>query len=65
VKYRSKPALRRGLPVTVTCDGPATFFVAVDFLGHGEDHIDPEAHSGSEGFSLTRNLAAPARRPCT
>ncbi len=23
-KYRSTPTLARGLPVTVTCDGPAT-----------------------------------------
>ena len=56
-KYRSKPALARGLPVTVTCDGPATFFVAVRFTGHGEDHTNPEAHSGVEGVSATVDLA--------
>jgi hypothetical protein len=55
-KYRSKPALARGLPVTVTCDGPATFFVTVKFTGRGEDHIDPQAHSGVEGVSATVNL---------
>jgi hypothetical protein len=27
-QYRVKPASARGLPVTVRCDGPATFFVA-------------------------------------
>jgi hypothetical protein len=56
-KYRIKPALARGLPVTVTCDGPATFFVAVKFTGHGEDHINREAHSGVEGWSATVDLA--------
>jgi hypothetical protein len=56
-KYRLKPALARGLPVTVTCDGPATFFVAVKFTGHGEDHINREAHSGVEGWSATVDLA--------
>jgi hypothetical protein len=56
-KYRLKPALARGLPVTVTCDGAATFFVAVRFTGHGEDHIDREAHNGVEGWSATVNLA--------
>jgi hypothetical protein len=55
-KYRAGPALARGLPVTVTCDGPATFFVAVKFTGHGEDHINPEAHSGVEGVSAIANL---------
>jgi hypothetical protein len=56
-KYRVKPALARGLPVTVTCDGPATFFVAVRFTGHGEDHINRGAHSGVEGVSATFDLA--------
>jgi hypothetical protein len=56
-KYRLKPALARGLPVTVSCDGPATFFVAVRFTGHGEDHINREAHSGVEGWSATVDLA--------
>jgi hypothetical protein len=56
-KYRVKPALARGLPVTVTCDGPATFFVAMRFTGHGEDHISREAHPGYEGFSATVDLA--------
>ena len=52
-----KPALARGLPVSVTCDGPATFFVAMRFTGHGEDHISREAHPGYEGFSATVDLA--------
>jgi hypothetical protein len=56
-KYRVKPALARGLPVTVTCDGPATFFVAMRFTGHGEDHISRQAHPGYEGFSATVDLA--------
>lgn len=56
-KYRVKPALARGLPVTVTCDGPATFFVAMRFTGHGEDHISREAHPGWEGMSATVDLA--------
>ena len=56
-KYRVKPALARGLPVTVTCDGLATFFVAMRFTGHGEDHISREAHPGYEGFSATVDLA--------
>ena len=56
-KYRAKPALARGLPVTVTCDGPATFFVAMRFTGHGEDHISREAHPGYKGFSATVDLA--------
>jgi hypothetical protein len=56
-KYRVKPALARGLPVTVTCDGPATFFVAMRFTGHGEDHISRAAHPGYEGFSATVDLA--------
>ena len=62
-KYRSAPALARGLPVTVTCDGPATFFVAMRFTGHGEEHISREAHPGYEGFSATVDLADAARRP--
>jgi hypothetical protein len=57
-KYRVKPALARGLPVTVTCDGPATFFVAMRFTGHGERYISRGAHPGSEGFSATVDLAA-------
>jgi hypothetical protein len=56
-KYRVKPALARGLPVTVTCDGPATFFVAMRFTGHGEKHISRAAHPGFEGFSATVELA--------
>jgi hypothetical protein len=56
-KYRVKPALARGLPVTVKCDGPATFFVAMRFTGHGEDHISREAHPGWEGMSATVDLA--------
>jgi hypothetical protein len=56
-KYRVKPALARGLPVTVTCDGPATFFVAMRFTGHGEKHISRAAHPGHEGFSKTVDLA--------
>jgi hypothetical protein len=56
-KYRIKPAAARGLPVTVTCDGPATFFVAMRFTGHGEKHISRGAHPGSEGFSKTVDLA--------
>jgi hypothetical protein len=56
-KYRVKPAAARGLPVTVTCDGPATFFVAMRFTGHGEDHISREAHPGWEGMSTTVDLA--------
>jgi hypothetical protein len=56
-KYRLKPALSRGLPVTVTCDSHATFFVAVRFTGHGEDHINREAHNGVEGWSATVDLA--------
>jgi hypothetical protein len=61
-KYRLKPALARGLPVTVSCDGPATFFVAVRFTGHGEDHINREAHSGVEGVSATVDLAGAGSR---
>jgi hypothetical protein len=61
-KYRVKPALARGLPVTVKCDGPATFFVAVRFTGHGEDHISREAHSGVEGLSATVDLAEAGSR---
>jgi hypothetical protein len=57
-KYRVKPASARGLPITVTCDGPATFFVAMRFTGHGEDHISREAHPGWEGMSATVDLAA-------
>jgi hypothetical protein len=56
-KYRVKPALARGLPVTVTCDGPATFFVAMRFTGHGEKHISRDAHPGWEGMSATVDLA--------
>jgi hypothetical protein len=56
-KYRVKPALARGLPVTVKCDGPATFFVAMRFTGHGEEHISRAAHPGYEGFSATVDLA--------
>ena len=56
-KYRVKPASARGLPVTVTCDGPATFFVAMRFTGHGERHISRQAHPGYEGFSATVDLA--------
>jgi hypothetical protein len=55
-KYRVKPASARGLPVTVACDGPATFFVAMRFTGHGEDHISREAHPGWEGMSATVDL---------
>jgi hypothetical protein len=57
-KYRVKPALARGLPVTVTCDGPATFFVAMRFTGRGEKYISRAAHPSSEGFSATVDLAA-------
>jgi hypothetical protein len=56
-KYRVKPAAARGLAVTVTCDGPATFFVAMRFTGHGEKHISRAAHPGFEGFSATVELA--------
>jgi hypothetical protein len=56
-KYRVKPALARGLPVTVKCDGPATFFVGVTFTGHSQDHINQGAHSGVEGVSATVDLA--------
>jgi hypothetical protein len=61
-KYRVKPALARGLPVTVTCDGPATFFVAMRFTGHGEQHISRSAHPGYEGFSATVDLAGAGSR---
>jgi hypothetical protein len=61
-KYRVKPALARGLPVTVTCDGPATFFVAMRFTGHGERHISRQAHPGYEGFSATVDLAGAGSR---
>jgi hypothetical protein len=61
-KYRVKPALARGLPVTVTRDGPATFFVAMRFTGHGEDHISREAHPGWEGMSATVDLAGAGSR---
>jgi hypothetical protein len=56
-KYRIKPAAARGLAVTVTCDGPATFFVAMRFTGHGEKHINRAAHPSHEGFSKTVDLA--------
>jgi hypothetical protein len=61
-KYRVKPARTRGLPVTVTCDGPATFFVAMRFTGHGEKHISRAAHPGWEGMSATVEVAGAGSR---
>jgi hypothetical protein len=58
--YRAKEALKRGIPVRVTCDGPATIVVALDFedrrtgnwiterFGHGGDP-GAEGHSGPPG----------------
>ena len=57
--HRLSRTSKRGMPVHVTCNEPATVFVAVDLLpGPAERRIDPKAHPGSHGWTRPRGVPA-------
>jgi hypothetical protein len=51
--YKKKVAFKKGLKVTVSCDAPATVFMAVNLIGKADRYINPRVHPGSHGFSKT------------
>jgi hypothetical protein len=60
--YRHAAVLRQGVPVRVTCDGPATFMVFLEFSDFSPAHrwtlsnLFPESDPGAEAFTR-RELA--------
>ena len=55
--YRHAAVLRQGVPVRVTCDGPATFMVFLQFSDFSSAHrwtlsnLFPESDPGAEAFT--------------
>jgi hypothetical protein len=61
--YRLAKASTPGMPVRITCDGPARVFAAVDLLpGPAERNVNRKAHPGSDGFSSTRSIPGQTAR---
>jgi hypothetical protein len=55
--YQHRAVLRQGVPVRVTCDGPATLMVFLEFSDFSSAHrwtlsnLFPESDPGAEGFT--------------
>jgi hypothetical protein len=56
--YRLQASAKHGLPVKVSCDGPASFRSGVDFTGKADETFNTHGTVGLEGGSDVGSLGA-------
>ena len=61
--YKAKRVFKRGLPIQVTCDGPAKYVSGLSLIGKADHYVNREAHPGEDGWSKVTTVDGAGTRP--